>query len=215
MPRTTFVRATKKTVETAARVSLPQPSRSGSVPIEQCLATRRSCRAYGDAPLALAKAGQLLWAAQGITGLGGLRTAPSARAIYPLRLYLFAQRVADLSPGVYRYDPDTHQLEPWSLGERRKRLVRVALKQEWLYDAAGVVLLAADFSSMLREFGDRAHKLTYIECGHVAGNICLEAAALGLGAITVASFDIPEMKRFADLPEAQEPLYMVAAGEKL
>lgn len=214
MRRTSTARSTNKALEPGARVPLTAPERSGPAPLEQCLATRRSCRAYGEAPLSLAHASQLLWAAQGVTGLGGLRTAPSARAIFPLRPYLIAPRVEGLSSGVYRYDPDEHQLEAWSMGDRRNRLVRAAFGQEWLYDAPAAIVLAAELSSMIREFGDRAERYTYFECGHVAQNICLQAGALGLGVITVGSFDPAEMKRLLELPDPQVGLYLVAIGPK-
>ncbi|MGB9718438.1 MAG: hypothetical protein ACPL4E_08380 [Thermoproteota archaeon] len=40
---------------------------------------------------------QLLWAAQGITGPQGLRTAPSAGALYPLKVYLVVGSVKGLA----------------------------------------------------------------------------------------------------------------------
>jgi nitroreductase len=71
-------------------VALPEPSVAGSTSLEQLLAQRRSIRDYQAAALELAEIGQLLWAAQGITHLQGLRTAPSAGALYPLELYVVA-----------------------------------------------------------------------------------------------------------------------------
>jgi hypothetical protein len=60
---------------------LPPPRVKGTLTLEETLAQRRSIREFSDASLALTELGQLLWAAQGITGLGGGRTAPSAGSL--------------------------------------------------------------------------------------------------------------------------------------
>ncbi|MCD6210872.1 MAG: nitroreductase family protein [Methanophagales archaeon] len=54
---------------------------------------RRSIRQYKDDPLTLAEVSQLLWSAQGITGLWGERTAPSAGATYSLEVYIVVGNV--------------------------------------------------------------------------------------------------------------------------
>jgi uncharacterized protein (UPF0248 family) len=58
-------------------VRLPDPRYDGSTSLEQTLHRRRSVREFSDRPLTLAEAGQLLWAAQGVTDTEGKRTAPS------------------------------------------------------------------------------------------------------------------------------------------
>ena len=70
-------------------VKLPPPKQTGRVPVEEALARRRSVRQFDDVALGDAEHGQLLWAAQGISHRTmGLRTAPSAGAVYPLEVYL-------------------------------------------------------------------------------------------------------------------------------
>ena len=91
-----------------SRIKLPAPARAGTTSVEEALAARRSVRAYTAEPLTLADCAQLLWAAQGVTSPEGLRTAPSAGALYPLEVFLVAGRVTDLPAGVYRYDAHAH-----------------------------------------------------------------------------------------------------------
>jgi hypothetical protein len=62
------------------RITLPAP-RPGAISVEKVLRERRSIREFKRQPLSLTEVSQLLWAAQGITGSGGLRTAPSAGAL--------------------------------------------------------------------------------------------------------------------------------------
>src|SRR5512144_662403 len=94
----------------------------------------RSVRNFADAGLSLEDMAQLLWAAQGITHSEGLRTAPSAGALYPAEVYLVAGRVATLPAGIYRYDPRRHQLARTALGDRRRELALAALHQTWIAD---------------------------------------------------------------------------------
>ena len=69
-------------------VSLPQPQTSEGLTVSAALAQRRSRREFAVKPLELSHLAQLAWAAQGITEpVEGLRTTPSAGALYPLELY--------------------------------------------------------------------------------------------------------------------------------
>ncbi len=74
--------------KSAERIALPSPARSGHMSLEEALARRRSVREFSNKPLSEQEVSQLLWAAQGITHPEGLRTAPSAGALYPLELHL-------------------------------------------------------------------------------------------------------------------------------
>ena len=67
---------------------LPAPRLEGGASIEETLQWRRSIRAFSQQALNLDEISQLLWAAQGITHPDGLRTAPSAGALYLLEIYL-------------------------------------------------------------------------------------------------------------------------------
>jgi len=69
-------------------VRLSRPKLTGPVSLEQTLARRRSVRQFTRQQLDLAQISQLAWAGQGITEpRRGFRTAPSAGALYPIRLY--------------------------------------------------------------------------------------------------------------------------------
>ena len=88
------------------RLKLPTPVLEGATSLEEVFVNRRSVRQFTNDELDLAQIGQLAWAGQGITDTTrGFRTAPSAGAIYPIKLY-FAIR-----GGMYLYHPDEHILE--------------------------------------------------------------------------------------------------------
>ena len=51
-----------------------------------------------------------------------------------------------------------------------------------------------------------------LEAGHVAQNVLLGAVALDLAAVPVGAFDDERVRLALDLPNGEEPLYLVAVG---
>jgi SagB-type dehydrogenase family enzyme len=194
-------------------VSLPPPRKKSEVSVEQCLATRRSVRAYRNTPLALADIGQLLWAAQGITGTAGKRAAPSAGALYPLETYLVAGNVEGLPPGVYRYSPRRHELAPLVAGDKWEEMAAAAWNQECVSSAAAIIAFTAIYRRVTRKYPERGVRLVDMEAGHAAENVLLQAVALGLGSVVLGSCCPDAMKRILRPGAGEEPVSMVALGK--
>ncbi len=201
-------------VATAPASALPAPRAQGPVSLETALAQRRSQRSFGAAPLTAAEAGQLLWAAQGITGAQGERTAPSAGATYPLVLYLVAGRVDGLAAGVYRYLPQGHGLQAVAAGDVRAALASATRGQRWVADAPALVVIAAQPARTVARYGARAEAYVAIEAGAAAQNLLLQAGALGLGGTLVGAFDEATLRRSLALAEAEQPLAIVPVGRR-
>lgn len=191
---------------------LPPPRLDSHFSVERALRQRRSVRDFSGQPLALADLGQLLWAAQGITGADGLRTAPSAGARYPLELIVVAGNVAGLAPGVYAYAPPAHALSLLVPGDRRAALAAAALNQGWIEAAPAMIVFCAVPSRTTRKYGTRGMQYIYIETGHAAQNVFLEAQALGLGAAAVGAFDETQLARALQLVPGVAPLYLMPVG---
>lgn len=198
--------------EPAKPIELPRPTITGE--LAHLLEQRRSVRAYERAPLSLAEAGQLAWAAQGVTHPEGLRTAPSAGALYPLELFLVAGDVQGLEPGVYHYLPRRHALEQTGDGDRRKALGRAAYGQEWLADAPLVCVLTAVYERTAWKYGERAQRYVHMEVGHAGQNLFLQAEALGLGSVVVGAFDDDRVAAVLGLPSEVRPLSLMPVGKK-
>ncbi len=197
-----------KALDTPAdRVALPPPQQSGGVSVEEALARRRSVREFTSKPLSDREISQLVWAAQGITHGEGLRTAPSAGALYPLELY-----VADTT-GLYRYDPQHHQLQRRSSRDLRSALYQAAHEQEAVREAPAVFIITAVYSRTARKYGTaRAPRYVHMEAGHAAQNLLLQAVALGLGAVPVGAFDDAQVQKALGLSAEEQPLYLIPAG---
>ena len=63
-------------------IKLPSPQLKGAVSVEEAILRRGAVRRYHRAQPDLSQLSQILWSAQGITGNGEFRTAPSAGATY-------------------------------------------------------------------------------------------------------------------------------------
>ena len=198
---------TATSTKSADQIALPAPLRSGRVSLEEALTRRRSVREFDRRALSEQQLGQLLWAAQGITHGDGLRTAPSAGALYPLELYVATPE------GVFHYDPRKHQLQRIFRADVRPELWRAALEQNQLRDAGAVFVIAAVFDRTARKYGPaRAPRYVHMEAGHAAQNLLLQAAALNLGAVPVGAFHDEQVQKVLTLPKDHEPMYLIPVG---
>lgn len=195
-------------------IDLHGPRADGELSVERALQQRRTVRDFKNSPLDLPQAAQLLWSAQGITDKDGLRTAPSAGALYPLQVYVAAGGVTGLSPGIYRYEPERHRLRRLAAGDRRTDLARAALGQDWLAQAPLILVFGAVESRTTRKYGKRGIGYVYIEVGHAAQNVFLQAQALGLGAAVVGAFDDDAVADLLGMEADERPLYLMPVGEK-
>lgn len=198
----------------ATGITLPPPSKMGSISLEEALARRRSVREFTQQPLTLGQISQLLWATQGHSGPQH-RTAPSAGATYPLEIYLVVGNTENLPAGLYRYLPEQHRLETVFEGDIRQRLAAAAADQEWIGRAPAVLVIAALPQRTASRYGVRAERYVQLEAGHAAQNTLLQATSLGLGAAPVGAFNDAEVSRLLHLPAGSTPLYIIPVGRPL
>jgi SagB-type dehydrogenase family enzyme len=191
-----------KTIDT---LRLPAPRMRGIVTLEESLARRRSVREFEERDLSWADIGQLLWACQGVTDTQGFRTAPSAGALYPLDVF-----VATAS-GVYRYEPEQHEVHRVINRDVRTRLRRAALDQDALA-APCVIAIAGIEPRTAGKYGGRAKRYVMLEAGHAAQNVLLQATAIGLCAVPIGAFDDEEVRTTIDAPSQCEILMLIPIG---
>jgi SagB-type dehydrogenase family enzyme len=193
-------------------VTLPEPAYDSDFSLEQALLHRRSIRSYDDDALTLAELGQLLWAAQGVTDPSGMRTAPSAGALYPLEVFVVVGNVAGLPAGVYKYRPGSHTLVRLLDGDRRSELSKAALSQAYVQQGAIDIVITAVYARVTGKYGERGIRYTHLEAGHAAQNVCLQVTALGLGTVTIGAFDDADVKNILGAADDEEPLYIMPVG---
>ena len=187
-------------------IKLSEPDKSGSMSLEQAITIRRSRRHFLPKPLTLEQIGQLAWAAQGQDSGSRYRTTPSAGATYPLELFVITDK------GMFRYLPDKHSLEKLTDRDLRASLTSAAWEQEFVRAAPLTLVFAAQFSRTTGRYGKRGIRYVYMEAGHAAQNVHLQAEALGLGSVAVGAFEDAPVSTVLSLPDNLEPLYMVIIG---
>jgi SagB-type dehydrogenase family enzyme len=187
-------------------INLPQPNKDGSMSLEKAIAARRSCRDFLSKSLTLEQIGQLAWAAQGQEAGSKYRTAPSAGATYPLELFIATE------DGFFHYLPAKHTLEKLTEQDLRAKLATAAWGQGFIEDAPVTLIFAAEFNRTTNRYGKRGIRYVYMEAGHAAQNVHLQAESLGLGSVAVGAFDDSSVSEVLILPENLEPVYMVTVG---
>jgi SagB-type dehydrogenase family enzyme len=201
-----------KVLDKTTRVKFSELRQHGGVPVEHCIQWRRSVRGFRDRKLTKDELGQLLWAAQGITAPDGRRTVSSAGALYPLEVYAACGNVGGLASGVYRYSPEQHELLLVTAGYQREKLVDAARGQEWIASAPAVICIAAAFDRTVIKYGNRGRGYVYMEAGHAAESLMLQAVALGLATTIVGAFADDEVKHLLHLAPNETPLCLLPIG---
>ncbi|MBI2326318.1 SagB/ThcOx family dehydrogenase [Candidatus Collierbacteria bacterium] len=204
------------TIVVAAPISLPKPSLTSRTSVEAAMQTRRSRRDFTGDSLNIKQVGQMLWSAQGVTTDWGGRTAPSAKSAYPLTVYLVATKVIDLAPGIYQYLPGereaVHQIQLIKQGDLHT-VIGTAIGQNAATNPPALIIIAADMAKMAKAFdGVRNDNNVYLEVGHAAQNMYLQAESLGLGMVSMAGFDGTKVAAAAGIPANETIIYAIPFG---
>jgi SagB-type dehydrogenase family enzyme len=199
--------------ESTQTIKMLPPAKKSDFSIEEALLKRRSIRKYVDKPLTFAEISQLLWSAQGITNQRGFRTAPSAGALYPLEIYVVANKIEGLSAGVYKYIPAQHELKNIEQGNKLAELTDAALMQTWVENSSAVIVIAAVYERTTVKYGNRGIRYVHMEVGSAAQNIYLQAASLNLGTTFIGAFDDEQVKDVLKLADDEHPLSIMPIGK--
>ncbi len=195
-------------------IVLPEPAVQGDVSVEQAILQRRSVREFGPDPLTLTEISQLAWAAQGVTDHArGYRAAPSAGATFPIEIDFLITGSDDLDDGVYRYVVENHALVRRMTGDQRQPVHETSLRQDSILQAPVVMLVSGMLSRTEARYGERALRFMYMEAGHVAQNVYLQATALDIGMVVIGAFRDAELGQAIQLETGEQPLYVIPLGK--
>jgi SagB-type dehydrogenase family enzyme len=207
----------------ARKVTLPSPETSKGPGIWDALKRRRSVRVFSGEPISKKELSQLLWATQGITkasvpaygGRLGLRTAPSAGALYPIETYLCVNNVEGIAPGIYHYSVESGDLEVIHEGALGVALADAALEQKMLAAGNVVFIWTAVFERSKWKYRQRAFRYVFLDAGHIAQNLALAGEGLGMGSCQVAAFYDEEVNQLLHLDgNTESTIYLSVVGKK-
>lgn len=182
-------------------IVLPAPDLKSGLTVGEALQNRRSWREYSPEPLTMEELSGVLYAAAGINRPENDHlTAPSALALYPIRLYVFFKE------GIYRYEAKGHKLVRVKEGD----YMAVSGAQPFVAEAALNLVYVADLSVYAGKSIPAEH-VRYL-CGQDAAgyaeNVNLYTAGTGLRSITRGSAS-PELLATLDL-DAERYLFALA-----
>ena len=174
---------------------------------EDVAARRRSVREFSDERLNENELLKILFAAQGITDPGsGHRSVPSAGATYPLEVYIVS------ADGVLHYDPSSNSMKKVVQGDLRADLAEAALGQSVVRSAPASVVITGFAIRTTQRYGERGHRYVYMEAGHAAQNVLLQAVSLGLAGVPIGAFDDREVESILGCGPGEKALYILPVG---
>lgn len=189
-------------------IALTKASTSGQFSLEDAIANRRSVRSFTNEKLDYETISQLLWAGQGITdSISGKRAAPSAGGIYPMELYVA------MPDGVYKYDPVKNSLLKIHRDDVRAALSNASYKQQFIKNAPLLIVISGSPKKIMKKYPNNIKEFMYLEAGHIAQNIHLQAVVTGLASCPMGSFESKKVKQICRMSQGQEAVYMIAVGK--
>lgn len=196
--------------KTPGAIALPKPKVQGGKPLLDALSNRKTLRNFGSAQLPLQTLSNLLWAAFGVNRPGGKRTAPSARNVQDIDIYVF------LPDGVYLYVAGPHALKLVLSGDQRGQGLRQP-QAPGSADPPVTLFYVADGDKTKAAVGrapdgSALTSWSNVHVGFIAQNVYLYAASEGLASSFRANVDPDALSALLNLRPAQKPLYSHLVG---
>ncbi len=160
-----------------------------------------------------------MWCTQGMRGKEfnghAYRNVPSAGCRHALETYLAIFKVDDISSGVYRYLPLSHQLVFEFKDEMlSERMIIASLNQSYPGRSAVTFIWTAIPYRMEWRYGLAAHKVIALDAGHVCQNLYLACEAIGAGTCAIAAYDQEELDELLGLDGEEEfAIYLAPVGK--
>lgn len=196
------------------QVKLPIPSKP-NLSLNNALLNRESKRSFSKKSINIKDFSNLLFYSGGLKKIlfknrSNNRFYPSAGARYPLEIYTFIFNVKNIKRAIYHYHLKSHSLEKL-LNEPFYRQTMKQFNQPWINNTSVLIVISAIFDRTEDKYGDRGLRHVYTEYGHLAQNISLIAAELGLGACSIGGFIDDGLNKLLDFDKIDESVIGVIA----
>ena len=183
-------------------IELPAPRAEGGMPLINALKLRLSTREFSDRPLPAQTLSDLLWAAFGINRPNGYRTAPCARYIIVIEIYVA------MVDGVWIYEPKTHALLPHLAGDIRAETG----VQNFVKTAPLNLVYVAHGERLMDDSPEERRLLASVDTGFIGQNVYLFCASEGLVTVFRGSVEYRKLKRTLKLPDQQFVTFAQTVG---
>jgi len=225
LPETSIVEIMKAQQESLPyhgypEVPLPDKPTDLHMSVDSAIRTRVSTRQFQAIDMPFDHLATILHYGYGISRTNegsdipkAFRLVPSAGALYPLELYFYAGHIAGTTPGLYHYNPMRNSVRLLRAGSGNDRLFNPFVQGTLVKDASVIIFLTAIFEKCTFKYGERGYRFIFLEAGHVAQNINLVAAALGLSSLNIGGFYDREIDEYLEIDGVNHStIYIVSIG---
>lgn len=166
-------------ITNAQDIKLPEPSKTGGMPLMEALNRRQSVREMSGQEIPSNTLSNLLWAAQGVNREDGKRTAPSAMNMQEIDVYVYTSRA------VYLYIPGEHMLKHLVEGDFREETVL----QPYARKAPLILVYVANYEKMQRLDQEQKDFYGAADAAFISQNVCLFCAQEELNTVVLGMID--------------------------
>jgi len=142
------------------------------------------------------------------------KLSPSAGGLHPTEVYVLAQRVEGLEPGLYHYQPVRHALEPltgMTTAQTEELALRMVADQDWFQPAPMMVVLVARVERNFWKYRNhaKAYRALLLDAGHLSQTFYLLATEAGMPAFVTAAVNEIDIERALGLDPLKDMVIAV------
>ncbi len=165
-------------------IPLPDPQKTGGMPLMEALNQRHSSRSFQEKELPDQILSNLLWAAFGINRENGKRTAPSSQGRTEMEIYVSTRN------GLFLYLPEKNALK-----EILDKDIRAKTgKQDFVDDAPVNLIFVANYKKAGDVDPEKYRNTSGMNTGFISQNVYLYCASEGLATVVRGWFDEKELR---------------------
>ncbi len=184
-------------------------------PVELCIMLRKSVREFKNKQLSYKMLSNILHFSYGMNGRKSPshttlnvslphRNAPSAGALYPIKIYFYANNVQNLPKGLYYYSPTQNSIYLIKEGNFGKEIKQVSANDAFVDNCSIYLFFTALHEKTISKYGDRGWRFIFFDAGHIAQNFYLICQNYGLGYLALGGgFDF-EINKFLGINKNEE-----------
>ncbi|BFN37706.1 nitroreductase family protein [Fidelibacter multiformis] len=172
-------------------IPLPQPEKTGGMPLMEALNQRHSGRSFQDKALTDQILSNLLWAAFGVNRENGKRTAPSSQGKTEMEIYVAK------SDGLFLYLPEKNALKKILDEDIRAKTG----KQNFVADAPVNLIFVANYKKAGNVDPEKYRYTSGMNTGFISQNVYLYCASAELATVVRGWFDENELRKAMKLKD--------------
>lgn len=169
----------------------------GNISLYQALKKRRTVREFLDQKVSIKSLSELLQFGVGVKheseNINGfevpLRYYGSGGGLYPIRPYIYAQKVKGIQSGMYKYQPFSHSLRLVESEDISLQEIFSTQKMVNIENVSFVIIFVYEMNKNYMKYGELALAQAFIEVGLMSQNLHLLSQCMGIGTCDIGGFN--------------------------